>query len=249
MPSSTVLDRELSEDDKKQFQQHLEHCTDCLKRYELEEEFNQVIRQKICCQHDVTHLKNRIREEINKIDASSEPRSILFFLLPILAAAVIALVILAPFSRSADPQAVLLAMRPFADEHAKCLQHIIKYDVESSDPSVIRAGLTQFPDLPPEFFAATPADISIQAAAVAHLPLGDDVQFDFRAFGEEVSVFVLPRDAVDKSPLKRIEDQGKVYYVGSCPSYQYVLWACGAHECVAVSRLSQNQLVDFASNF
>jgi len=243
------LDKELCEDDKKHLDQHLEFCSDCLKKYELEEEFNRVIKQKICSQPDVTHLKNRIREQIDKIDASSQPRNILFLLMPLLAATIIMLVIFIPFGRGSDPQAVLLAMRPFADEHAKCLQHIMKYDVESTNPAVIKAGLTQFPDLPEELFDATPADISIQGAAVVNLALGDDVHLDFKAFGEDVSVFVLPRDIVDKSPLKKVERNGKEFYIGSCPFYQYVIWACEGHECVAVSKLSQSQLVDFALIF
>jgi mycothiol system anti-sigma-R factor len=243
------LDKELGEDDKRQLEQHLEFCSDCLKKYELEEEFNKVIKQKICCQPDVTHLKNRVREQIDKIDASSQPRNILFLLMPLLAAAIIMLVILIPSGRGSDPQAVLLAMRPFADEHGKCLQHIIKYDVESTNPAVVKAGLEQFRDLPEELFAATPVDVSIQAGAVAHLPSGDDAQFQYEAYGEDVSVFVLPRDTVDKSPLKKIERNGKAYYVGSCPFYQYVVWTCGAHECVAVSKLTQSRLVDFALIF
>jgi mycothiol system anti-sigma-R factor len=243
------LDKELCEDDKKHLDQHLEFCSDCLKKYQLEEEFNKVVKQKICCQPDVTHLKNRVREEIDRIDASSQPRNILFLLMPLIVATVVTLVILIPSGRGSDPQAVLLAMRPFADEHTKCLQRLLEYAVESTDPLVVKAGLAQFSDLPQELFAATPTDVSIQAAAVAHLPSGDNVQFDYRAFGEDVSVFVLPRDAVDKSPLEKVERSGKTFYVGSCPFYQYVIWACEGHECVAVSKLSQSQLVDFALIF
>jgi mycothiol system anti-sigma-R factor len=243
------LDKELGEDDKKQLEQHLEFCSDCLKKYELEEEFNKVIKQKICCSPDVTHLKNRIREQIDKIDESSQPRNILFLLLPLLAAVVIVLVVLIPSGRGSDPQAVLLAMRPYADEHTKCLQHVLKYDVESTDPAVVKTGMTKYADLPEEFFDVTPAGISIQAAVVAHLPSGDDVQFDYNAFGEDVSVFVLPRDTVDKSPFKKVERNGKAFYIGSCPFYQYVIWTCETHECVAVSKLSQSQLVDFAVVF
>lgn len=243
------LDKELSEDDKKHLEQHLEHCSDCLKRYELEEEFNKVIKQKVCCRPDVAHLKNRVLEQIDKIDAASRPSSILFLLTPLLVAAAIVLVIFIPSGKESDPQSVLLAMRPFADEHTKCLQHILKYDVESTNPAVVKAGMAQFPDLPQELFAATPADVSIQAAAVAHLPSGDDVHFDFRAFGEDVSVFVLPRSTVDKSPLKKVKRGSRAFYIGSCPLYQYVIWACQTRECIAVSKLSQSQLVDFALIF
>ncbi len=243
------LDQELGEDDKKELEQHLEFCSDCLKKYELEEEFNKVIKQKILCQPDVTHLKNRVREQIDKIDASSQPRNIFFLLMPLFAAAIIVLVLFIPFGKGSDPQAVLLATRPFADEHSKCLQHIMKYDVESTDPAVVKAGIAQFTDLPQELFAASPADISIQAAAVLHLASGDDAHIDFKAYGVDVSVFVLPRDTVDKSPFKKVERNGQAYYIGSCPFYQYVIWACDAHECIAVSKLSQSQLIDFALIF
>jgi mycothiol system anti-sigma-R factor len=243
------LDKELSEDDKRHMEQHLEYCSDCLKQYELEEEFNKVIRQKVCCQPDVTHLKNRVREQIDKIDASSQPRNLLFLLMPLVIAAALMLVIFIPSGKGSDPQAVLIAMRPFADEHGKCLQHLLKFDVESTDPHIVRAGIAKFTDLPDELFATTSADISIQAAAVRHSSSGGDVHLDFRAFDEEVSVFVLPRDVVDKSPLKKVERNGKTFYIGSCPFYQYVIWACEEHECVAVSKLSQSQLIDFAMNF
>lgn len=243
------LDKELGEDDKKHLEQHLEYCSDCLKQYELEEEFNKVIKQKVCCQPDVTHLKNRVREQIDKIDASSQPRNLLFLLMPLLIAAAVMLVVFIPSGKGSDPQAVLLAMRPFADEHGKCLQHLLKYVVESTDPLIVRAGIAQYTNLPDELFTAKSADISIQAAAVVHSQSGGDVHLDFDAFGEEVSVFVLPRDAVDKSPLKKVERNGKAFYIGSCPFYQYVIWACERHECVAVSKLSQSQLIDFAMTF
>lgn len=243
------LDRELGEEDKQHMERHLEYCSDCLKKYELEEEFNKVIREKVCCSPDVTHLKKRILEQIDKIDDSSQPRNILFLIAPILLAAAVALVIFIPSGKGSDPQTVLLAMRSFADEHTKCLDHLLKYFVESSDPIIVKAGASKYAELPDDLFVGTPAEINIKAAAVAHLPSGDDIQLDYNAFGEDVSVFVLPRGTIDKSPFERVERDGKAFYVGSCPYYQYIIWACEGHECVAVSKLPKEKLVDFAICF
>lgn len=243
------LDRELGEEDKRSLEQHLEYCSDCLKEYELEDEFNQLIRKKLCNQPDVTHLKQRILAQIDKIDASSQPRNFLFLVAPLVLAAAVALIIFIPTGHSSNPQSVLVAMRSFADEHKKCLDHLLQYVVESNDPAVIKAGASKYADVPAELFSATPADVMIRAAAVAHLPSGDDIQLDYEAFGQEVSVFVLPRGTVDKSPFERVEREGKAFYTGSCPYYQYVIWACEGHECVAVSRLPQAKLVEFAGNF
>ena len=243
------LDKELSEDDVKGLEVHIEHCSDCLKRYELEEEFNNVIKQKTACCPDVTHLKNRIREQIDKIDSASQPRNILFLLGPLVIAAVVALIIFVPFGKGSDPQAVLLAVRPLSDEHTKCLQQVMRYQVQSHDPAVIEAGLAQIPDLPEELFRVTPADVAIQAAAITHLQGGEDAHIDFRAYGEDVSVFVLPSSTIEKKPFNKVTIGSDVFYTGSCPNYQYVIWTCEGHECVAVSKLAAPKLLQFAQLF
>jgi hypothetical protein len=44
------------------------------------DEFNKVMRQRIPSQPDLTALKNRIKEQIDKIDAQSQPRNFIFLL-------------------------------------------------------------------------------------------------------------------------------------------------------------------------
>jgi mycothiol system anti-sigma-R factor len=142
------LDKELCEDDKKHLDQHHEICSDCLKKYELEEEFNKVIKQKICSKPDVTHLKNRIREQIDKIDASSQPRNFLFLLMP-LSQAYYHVGHICSFGRAqTSGRTALCAHR----DERQCLQYIA--NTMQIDSGRSQAGLTRGPDLPEGKFAA-----------------------------------------------------------------------------------------------
>ncbi len=243
------LDKELNEDDQKGLERHLEHCSDCLKKYELEEEFNTFVRKKIACNPDVTQLKDRIRQQIDKIDSAAQPRNIMYLLVPLVAAVIIAFVIFVPWGKNSDPQAVLLAVQPLADEHTKCLQNLINFDVQSTDPNVVKASMATIPDIPDELFKPSTPDIGIHAAGVVHLSSGDKAHLDYTAYGEDVSVFVLPQGTIDKKPFKKVNHEGEAYYTGSCPYYHYVIWTCDEAECVAVSKLAPDKLLEFALNY
>ncbi len=62
------LDEELTASDRQDLQKHLEHCSDCLHKYNLEEQFNRVITGKLNSPCETSHLKKRILVEIAKID-------------------------------------------------------------------------------------------------------------------------------------------------------------------------------------
>jgi mycothiol system anti-sigma-R factor len=242
------LDKELNEEDSRGLERHLEHCSDCLKKYELEEEFNSFIKEKTCCQPDVSHLKNRVREEIDRID-SSQPRNILYLIAPLAIAAVISLVIFVPWSKASDPQAVLAAVRPLADEHTKCLDGVLTPLVKSNDPIAVKAAMEKLGELPDELFKAPASDYSIEGGSVMRLPSGEDARIEYKVADAAISVFVLPKGTIDKKPFRTVKEGDEVYYVGSCPYYHYVIWTCDNRECVAVSKLDPPKLLAFSENF
>ena len=243
------LDAEVSAAEKKEMDQHLEFCSDCLKKYRLEDEFNKVVKQKLQSPPDVTALKNKVRKEIEKIDIQTQPRNIVYLLGPLIAAAAIAFIIFMPYSKGSDPQAVLKAIQPFAEEHSKCLKGLTQYVVQSPDPSTVKAAMDKLADIPDDIFKVNDGNVKIVGGAVTHLVEGDDPHIDFSAYGENVSIFVVARNSIDKTPFHKVDLNGESVYVGSCPLYQYVIFDCGDRECVAVSKLPQRQMLDLAALF
>jgi len=248
------LDSELPSDEKHQVKSHLEVCTHCLEQYELEEDFNKLIQQKVKSPADIQNLKSKVLQEIEKIDrgdnkvasSSSSGRSVFYLLAPIAAAALIALVLINPFSPKGS---VLEAVYPFAMEHNKCLDHVLQYLVKSQDPQVVQSALAHFGSLPDDLFKIPQSDYQIEGAALAHTDSGEKPHIDYDYSGTDVSIFVLDRDTIDKSAFRQLQHNGKTYYMGSCPKFHYVIWQCKNHECIAVSKLGEDQLLGFASTF
>ncbi len=247
------LDEELTASDRQDLQKHLEHCSDCLHKYNLEEQFNRVIAGKLDSPCETSQLKKRILVEIAKIDqqqggaASPGRRNILYLFMPIAAAALVALILINPFSSKGS---VLEAVYPFAHEHSKCLDHVMQYIVQSHDPAEVRAALQHIGAMPDDLFApATDGQFQLAGAAIAHVNNHDRVHLDYSYKGDAISVFVLDKNTIDKSHFDRMEHNGKTIYAGSCPKFQYVIWECEQHECVAVSLIDEEKLIDFASVF
>ncbi len=244
------LDAELSVDEKKQVQTHLEICGHCLEQYKLEEDFNKLVQQKIKSPTDVAKLKSRVLAEIEKIDhgtgGGSSRRSMFFLIAPVAAAALITLFLVNPFSSQGS---MLQVVYPYATEHNKCLDHVLKYLVKSDDPQVVQAALAGLGDVPADLFQSPHGEFRLAGASVVHTEHGERPHIDYDYNGTDISVFVLDPNTVDKSPFRRVEHNGKVLYIGSCPKFHYVMWECERHECIAVSKLEEENLLSFASTF
>jgi mycothiol system anti-sigma-R factor len=244
------LDSELSTDEKKQVQTHLDVCTHCLEQYKLEGDFNKLVQQKVKSPSDVAQLKDRVMAEIEKIDreesGGASGRSMFFLIAPIAAAAIITFFIVNPFSSESS---VLEVVYPYATEHNKCLDHVLKYLVESEDPQVVQSSLAFLGDIPADLFQSPHAEFRLAGAAVAHTESGEKPHIDYNYSGTDVSIFVLDPHTIDKSAFREVEHNGKTLYVGSCPRFHYVIWECAHHECIAVSKLEEDNLLSFASIF
>ncbi len=244
------LDSELASDEKQQVQKHLDVCGHCLEQYKLEEDFNKLVQQKIKSPADIQKLKSKVLNEIERIDrasgGSTSGRNILYLLAPIAAAAVITLILINPFSPKGS---VLEAVYPFAMEHNKCLDHVLQYLVQSQDPQEVQAALSHFGSLPDDLLRPPQTGYRLEGAALAHTETGEKPHIDYDYGGTDVSIFVLDRDTIDKSAFRQLQHNGKTYYVGSCPKFHYVIWQCKDHECIAVSKLAEDQLLGFASTF
>lgn len=248
------LDSELPSEEKQQVKTHLDVCSHCLEQYKLEEDFNKLIQQKVKSPTDIQSLKSKVLAEIEKIDRGtnsgsskgSSGRSILYLMAPLVAAAVVALIVINPFSPKGS---VLEAVYPYAMEHNKCLDHVLQYLVKSEDPQVVQAALAHFGSLPDDLFKVPQGNYQLEGAALARTDSGEKPHIDYDYSGTDVSVFVLDRDTIDKTAFRQLQHNGKTYYVGSCPKFHYVIWQCRNHECIAVSKLAEDELLGFASTF
>jgi hypothetical protein len=120
---------------------------------------------------------------------------------------------------------------------------------KSDDPAVIKEAMGKFSQIPEDLFKLIPADVKMEAGGIAQIPAGNEPMLEYSAFGENLSVFVLPANYLNKSPFKKVEHNGEDYFIGSCPKYHYVIWQCGGHECIGVSKLPEDKLASIAFTF
>lgn len=243
------LDKELTNDENQEVKTHLDVCGYCLQKYKLAEDFDDLVRNASSrTPAAVDQLKNKVLTEIEKIDRGVQPskpnRNILFLLAPLAAAAIITMFIIDPFGSDGS---VLQAVYPYAMEHNKCLDHVMQYVVESQDPQEVHAALASFGEVPSELLLAPEQEFHLAGAAIAHIENGSRPHIDYDYSGNHVSLFVLDKNTLDKSSFEKVEHNGKTFYYGECPKFQYVIFECDQHECIAVSKLGENKLLSFAS--
>ncbi len=242
------LDRELVEAEQQKLEQHLEFCSDCLRKFNLEKAVQEAVKAKLNRRHDVEPLKARIVSELDKIDKGGK-QGLGYLLLPLAAAAVLAVFFLFPFSSGGPRTDIGQAAALFADQHSKCLKHLLNHEIESTDPRVVDSCMSELMQIPQELFAYDSPDIIINAGAIAQLPGGDEAHLEYLAFGEMVSLFVNRNNSLNTEPFKKLQNDGQTMWVGACTTFRYVIWECQGVECIAVSKLPEEQLVQFASAF
>jgi len=65
-----VIDKEASEIDTRQVEEHLSHCKHCMARYEFESMFKTFVTEKASCEEKTDHLRSRIMDRIDATDSS-----------------------------------------------------------------------------------------------------------------------------------------------------------------------------------
>jgi len=246
------LDTELDESDRKSVDSHLEFCSDCLKKYQLEEEFNKVIKSKCASQTDVANLKSRVLSEIEKIDrvgkGSAGPRNLLFLLAPLAAAVIITLIAINPWN-SNSKGSNLVRFGPVAAEHSKCLGNLKDFIVESADPQKVHEVMAKVGVLPDQLFSTHNGEVTLLKGGVAHTTYGSGPHLDYQLEHGNVSLIALPIGQIDKSGLDKAEHDGIIFYFGSCPKYQYVVWEWQGEDLIAISELDPQKLMGFVTTF
>ncbi len=66
-----VVDQEVTQADKKEIVEHLEHCRHCMSRYDFEKMFKTFVAEKACIDCDSEKLKNKILEKLDQSRSSS----------------------------------------------------------------------------------------------------------------------------------------------------------------------------------
>lgn len=66
-----VVDKEVTQGDKKEILEHLNKCRHCMSRYEFEELFKAFISEKACVECNSEKLKTKILERIDQSRGSS----------------------------------------------------------------------------------------------------------------------------------------------------------------------------------
>ncbi len=244
------LDKELVESEQKALEQHLEYCTDCLKKYNIEKAVQEAIQRSGDEKYDTSPLKAKILTEIDKIDRNKGGSKNVFFLLaPILATAAVIAAFLFPSGSANNPDLVYSAVAPFSNTHTDCLSKLFDFQFESNDPKVLDSCMAELGNLPRELFKFDTSKIAITAATFSDLPNGREPMLEYVAFGDSVSLFVNHHTSIDMSPFHEVKVGDRTMFVGSCRNYRYVIWDCNGNQCLAVSRLPQDELVQFASAF
>jgi anti-sigma factor (TIGR02949 family) len=244
------LDKELVESEQKKLEQHLELCSDCLRKYNIEKSVQEAITSRLHESYDTAPLKARILAEIDKMEGGGRSGRIFYLLAPLAAAAAIAVAFLFPLISADNRYEVYSAVAPFADTHSDCLSKALDFRFKSSNPQVLDSCMADLRGLlPRQLFEFKSQDIKIAAATISQLPGGNEPLLEYIAFGDSVSLFVNYHNSIDTSPFREITVGGEKMLVGSCTNYRYVIWECGDTQCIAVSRLPEKELVEFASAF
>jgi anti-sigma factor (TIGR02949 family) len=243
------LDKELVESEQRELERHLEYCTDCLRKYNIEKAVQEAILRTGDEKYDTAPLKAKILSEIDKIDRNGGSKNIFYVLAPILATAAVIFAFLFPTGSANNPDLVYGAVAPFSDTHSNCLSKLLNFQFESNDPRVLDSCMAELGSLPRELFTFDTSQIAITAATFSDLPNGKEPLLEYVAFGDSVSLFVNRHTPIDMSPFHEVKVGERTMFVGSCRNYRYVIWDCNGNQCVAVSRLPQEELVQFASAF
>ena len=94
-----IIDKEASQIDAKEVQKHLDCCPDCLKKFQIEESLQALVKEKLKAASDIPkidHLKSKILFQLGQIDVTithSRPMSVPFRIPAVALAAAAAVII------------------------------------------------------------------------------------------------------------------------------------------------------------
>ena len=233
-----VIDKEASEIDVKEVQEHLAHCENCMARYEFEAMFKTFVCNKASSSTKADDLKKRILTRID--DADEKPRG--FFKRPfryqaviIASAAALVLCVVAAFS-VAGYYRYQAFIAPFEDCHMAGVQAYHANPTAESggnpcSPEVLAFIRSNSPvavnDSIPGFLMIGSCLDKIQDSRFAHLQYAHDQSV--------VSLFVGNDDDINLPGFERVTIDGIDFYRYTCKNCQIMYWKEGGMIMVAVS--------------
>jgi len=233
-----VIDKEASEIDVKEVQEHLAHCENCMARYEFEAMFKTFVHDKASTTAKADDLRNRI---LNRIDDADEKPSG-FFRRPfryqaviLAAAAALVLCVVAAFS-VAGYYRYHTFIEPFEQSHMAGVHEYHANPVPEPggnpcDPEVLAFIRSSIPvsvnDSIPGYVMVGSCLDNIQNNRFAHLTF---------AHGQSmVSLFVGNSDNVSLPGFEQVTVDGSDYYRYTCENCQIMYWKEGSMIMIAVS--------------
>ncbi|MBN2227245.1 MAG: zf-HC2 domain-containing protein [candidate division Zixibacteria bacterium] len=233
-----VIDKEASEIDVKEVQEHLAHCENCMARYEFEAMFKTFVCDKASSSPKADDLKKRILTRIDE----SEDKPNRFFNRPfryqaviIAAAAALILCIVAAFS-VAGYYRYHTFIEPFENCHMAGVQayRTSQADdpaIDPRDPEVLAFLQKSIPvtvnDSMPGFLMIGSCLDNIQNCRFAHFQYAHDQSL--------VSLFVGNDDGINLPGFEQVTIDGIDFYQYTCKSCQIMYWKENGMIMVAVS--------------
>ena len=190
------VDKEVSEIDAKQIRQHLDKCGHCLERYNLEENVNELLKEKVvnCCQSTpkVEELKAKILDKLDEIDRDgakgSDSKGIRLFSFGLVSAAALIVLVGAAFFGSNFTHH-FFDYYPLENAHF-AVQSEIPVGSDNAWPMLVsQLSSTLHYDMKPQV-----AGYSLAAGFVDSVEDVPASHFIYRKNGSSVSVFVFPAD-------------------------------------------------------
>lgn len=234
-----VIDKEASQYDVEEVQEHLQKCESCMARYEFEAMFKTFVKDKASSTKKTDQLKSRI---LDRIDNEAERRGIKKirpFRYPMVAvAAAFALVIcLGAAFWAADYYRYSVFIHPFEDHYAAGIiaEQVSITSADSFNPCSPEIMKFITNDLSMTLGDVQTAGFNMTASAFDSIRDHKFVHFRFLRGDMPVSLFVGEADGVELPGFEEIKVGKRSVYTYACDGCQMIYWYCGKSILIAVS--------------
>jgi len=229
-----IVDKEASEVDEKRVREHLEHCKDCMSRFEFEQVFKSFVADKGAVQAKTDRLREDILKKCGEMEKASPKRSpnkMRFGAIAIAAALSLIICIFASFSL-ADYYRHQTFVVPFEKHHMEDNGF-----VENDEPLVgqlmeVRTYLNNelhlSIDKEPSRFRMIGAGFDeIRGERFAHVR--------FVNGPDRISLFICDKD-IELPDFEKMTYKSSIeYWMHVCAHCQVLHWKCGPNTVIAVS--------------
>jgi hypothetical protein len=250
-----VIDKEASEIDVLEVQKHLDHCQDCLKKFQIQESLQLLVKERLKAVSDIPkidHLKSKVLAKLEEAEASlpKSSRQPVPFRLPAIALALAAAVILLVGAAfwGVGLYDHYVEYIPLERAHWEAAADISGFQNQSTTASVL-ANVTSTYGLT---LANSQDGLSLIGARTEDVKGMTVTHALYSGDGRMVSTFVFPAEAVaipDDLLETRIEINGVCHFVHNCRGCYLVYHKQGSAMIITATTDHEFPLPEFAPVF